>query len=51
MSFFVFVLLKRMSYDKETKREVENERSQNKDKKAITADSASDPFFFCGQLF
>ena len=56
MSFFVFVLLKRMSYNKETKREVENERwenegSQNKDKKAIMANSASDPFFFCGQLF
>ena len=40
---FVVVLLKIMSYNKETKREAENERSQNKDKKAITANSAPDP--------
>ena len=42
MSFFVVVFLKRMSYNKETK-QAENERSQNKDKKAITPDSAPDP--------
>ena len=33
MFFFVVVLLKRTSYNKKTKREAENERSQNKDKK------------------
>ena len=32
-----------MSYNKKTKRQVEDERSQNKDKKAITAHSAPDP--------
>ena len=40
--FFVVVLLKRTSYNKKTKRQVENKRSQNKDK-AITAHSAPDP--------
>ena len=43
MFFFVVVLLKRMSYNKEKKRQAENERSQNKDKKAIMANSAPDP--------
>ena len=48
MSLFVVVLLKRKSHNKEIKREPENERqenerSQNRDKKAITADSAPDP--------
>ena len=41
--FFVVVLLKRMSYNKKTKRQMENERSQNKNKKAIMAHSAPDP--------
>ena len=45
MHFIVVVLLKRTSYNKETKREAENERAenerkQNRDKKANTADSA-----------
>ena len=48
---FVVVLLKRTSYNKETKREAENERRENernqsRDKKAIAADSAPDPTFF-----
>ena len=48
MLLFVVVLLKRTSYNKETKREAENERRENersqyRDKKAITADSAPDP--------
>ena len=48
MPLFVVVLLKRTSYNKETKRKAEserreNERSQNRDKKTITADSAPDP--------
>ena len=43
MSLFVIVSLKRMSYNKETKRKVENKRSQSRDKKAIMADSAPDP--------
>ena len=48
MSLFVVVLLKRMIYNKETKREAENERRENErnqsgDKKALTADSAPDP--------
>ena len=47
-SLFVVVLLKRKSHNKEIKREPENERrenerSQSRDKKAITADSAPDP--------
>ena len=52
MSVFVVVLQKRTSYNKKTKSEVENERSQNKDKKGDY-----DPIlhhtqiFFCGQLF
>ena len=46
MSFFVVVFLKRTSYNKKTKREVENEKSQNKDKKAIMPNSAPDPIFF-----
>ena len=45
MPLFVVVLLKRTIYNKETKREEENERSQNGNKKALTADSAPDPFF------
>ena len=48
MSLFVVVLLKRTIYNKETKREAENERrenerSQNGYKKTLTADSAPDP--------
>ena len=48
MPLFVVVLLKRTNYNKETKREAKNERrknerSQNRDKKAITADFAPDP--------
>ena len=55
MSLFVIVLLKRTSYNKETKREAknerrENERSQCRDKKAITADSAPDPNLFLNIL-
>ena len=46
MSFFVVVFLKRMSYNKKTKREMENEKSQNKDKKVITPNSAPDSIFF-----
>ena len=47
MALFFVVLLK-TRYNKETKREVENERrenerSQSRDKKAITAISAPDP--------
>ena len=42
---FVIALLKRTICNKETKREVENEKSQSRDKKAITADSAPDPIF------
>ena len=47
MPLFVVVLLKKTSYNKERKTKVENERrkkerSQGRDKKAITADSASD---------
>ena len=45
MPLFVVVLLKRTSYNKETKREAENKRSQSRDKKAITADSAPDPIY------
>ena len=46
-----FVLLKRTSYNKETKRKAENERRENKrsqssDKKAITTDSAPDPKYY-----
>ena len=40
MPLFVVVLLKGTSYHKKTKREAENERSQNGDKKALTAESA-----------
>ena len=43
MLLFVVVLLKRTSNNKERKREAENERSQSRDKKAITADSAPEP--------
>ena len=51
MLLFIVVLLKRTSYNKETKREAENERRenercQNRDKKAITADSAPNPKSF-----
>ena len=51
MSLFVVVLLKRTIYNKETKREAENERqenerSQNGHKKTLTADSAPDPRYF-----
>ena len=38
MPLFVVVLRKRTSYNKETKREMENERSQRRDKKVITAE-------------
>ena len=41
-----FVLLKGTSYNKERKREAENERSQNGDEKALSADSGPDPKFF-----
>ena len=56
MPLFVVVFLKRMSYNKETKREVEKERQENKgsqsrDKKAITADSAPDPNNQCFYFF
>ena len=49
-AFVCCCLLKRTSYNKEIKRKAqserrENERSQNRDKKAITADSAPDPIF------
>ena len=48
MPLFIVVLLKRTIYNKETKREAENERwenerSQSGHKKALTADSAPDP--------
>ena len=48
MLLFVVVLLKRTIYNKETKREAENERRENKrsqsgHKKSFTADSAPDP--------
>ena len=48
MLLFVVVLLKRTIYNKETKREAENERrknerSQNGHKKELMADSAPDP--------
>ena len=51
MPLFVVVLLKRMSYNKKTKRKAENERQENertqsRNKKAITADSAPDPKIF-----
>ena len=51
MSLFVVVLLKKTIYNKETKREAENEkreneRSQNGHKKTLTADSAPDPNIF-----
>ena len=42
MPLSVVVLLKRTSYNKETKRKAENERSQSRGKMAITADSAPD---------
>ena len=50
MPLFIVVLLKRTIYNKETKREAENERrenekSQNEPKKALTVDSAADPKF------
>ena len=50
MSLFVVVLLKKTIYNKETKREAENERrenerSQNGHKKTLTADSAPDPSY------
>ena len=50
MPLFIVVLLKRTIYNKETKRETENERRENErsqsgHKKALTADSAPDPFF------
>ena len=50
MPLFIVVLLKRTIYNKETKREAENERRENErsqsgDKKALTADSAPDPIF------
>ena len=48
MSLYVVVLLKKTIYNKETKREAENERrenerSQNGHKKTLTADSAPYP--------
>ena len=43
MPLFVVVLLKKTSYNKETKREAENERNQSRDEKTLTADSAPDP--------
>ena len=48
MLLFIVVLLKRTIYNKETKREAENERRENErsqsgHKKALTADSAPDP--------
>ena len=48
MSLYVVVLLKRTIYNKETKREGENERRENEriqngHKKTLTADSAPDP--------
>ena len=50
MPLFVVVLLKRTIYNKETKREAENERRENErsqsgHKKTLTADSAPDPIF------
>ena len=50
MPLYVVVLLKGTSYNKETKREAENERQENernqsRDEKALTADSAPDPKF------
>ena len=50
-AFVCCCLLKRMSYNKEIKRETEserreNERNQNRNKKAIMADSAPDPVFY-----
>ena len=52
MPLHVVVLLKGMSYHKETKREAENkrtknERSQSGDEKALTADFAPVPHFLC----
>ena len=52
MHLFIVVLRKRTIYNKETKREAENERRENErrqsgDKKALTADSAPDPKFHC----
>ena len=49
MPLFVVALVKTI-YNKETKREAENEKqenekSQSRDKKVITADSAPDPTF------
>ena len=51
MPLFVVVLLKRTIYNKQRKREAENERrenerSQNGHKKTLTADSAPDPPFW-----
>ena len=51
MPLSVVVLLKRTSYNKETKREAENERRENernqsRGKMAITVDSTPDPKFF-----
>ena len=48
MPLFIVVLLKRTIYNKETKRETENERRENErnesgHKKALTADSGPDP--------
>ena len=48
MCLYVVVLLKKTIYNKETKREAENERrenerNQNGHKKTLTADSAPDP--------
>ena len=47
MPSFIIVLLKRTSFNKETKREAKNERQENKrshrDKKVIMANSAPDP--------
>ena len=55
MPLFVVVLLKKKKtiYNKETKREAENERSQNGHKKALTADSAPDPkiSLICFQIY
>ena len=56
MLLFVVVLLKKTSYNKETKREAENERrenekSQSRDKKATTADSAPNPYYLHDSIF
>ena len=51
MPLFIVGLLKRTIYNKETKREAINERSQGGHKKTLTADSAPDPFFLSLGIF